>query len=164
MKPWLFAVGLLLMLAACTSSYPYLVSNDDCNCERYTYRDERGKFEIEVTARYEVTDRIASTIEIIFRNGSNESLSLRQAYIKGTSKNVQYPYNDRFQPMPFVVVPPGGMYTMTLSGSDTQASENPWLKIAGERVVLEMRGLLLGGRSLLPILITLVPRNPKISS
>ena len=80
---------MVVMLSACTSSYPYLVSTDDCNCERYTYKDGQGRFEIDITAQYEVTDRVVSTIEIVFRNKSRENLSLRQAYIKGTSKNVR---------------------------------------------------------------------------
>jgi hypothetical protein len=117
-----------------------------------------------VSARYEIKDRITSTIELVFRNKSREALSLRQAYIKGTSSNIQYPFNDRFQPMPFVQIAPGGDYAMTFSGSDSRVSANPWLKIAGEKVVLEIRGLSLGGKTVLPIQLTLVPYNPKVAS
>jgi hypothetical protein len=157
-------MGIALVVSSCTSSYPYLVATDNCNCERFTYREERGRFEIDVSARYEIKDRITSTIELVFRNKSHEALSLRQAYIKGTSSNIQYPFNDRFQPMPFVQIAPGGHYTMTFSGSDSRLSDNPWLKIAGEKVGLEIRGLSLGGKTVLPIQLTLVPYNPKIGS
>jgi len=163
MKAWLVCMGIALMVSSCTSSYPYLVATDNCNCERFTYREIGGRFEIDVSARYEIKERVISTIELVFRNKSREALSLRQAYIKGTSSNIQYPFNDRFQPMPFVQLAPGTDYAMTLSGSDSQDSDNPWLKIAGEKVVLEIRGLTLGGKTILPIQLTLVPYNPKIA-
>lgn len=164
MKSWLFCTGIALAVSSCTSSYPYLVVTDNCNCERFTYREERGRFEIDVSARYEIKDRITSTIDLMFRNKSGEVLSLRQAYVKGTSSNIQYPFNDRFQPMPFVQIAPGGRYSMTFSGSDSRVSDDPWLKIAGEKVVLEIRGLSVGGKTTLPIVLTLVPHNPKIAS
>ena len=125
MKPALLAVIAVVLFSSCSSTYPYLVTTDECNCESFSFKDERGRFEIDVSARYVITDRINSTIEFVYRNQSRDSLSLRQAYLKGTSLNVRYPFNDRFQPMPFVAVPPGGTYTMTLQGSDTEATENP---------------------------------------
>jgi hypothetical protein len=153
-----------LVVSSCTSSYPYLIVTDNCNCERFTYREDRGRFEIDVTARYEVKERITSTIELVFRNTSRDTLSLQQASIKGTSTNIQYPSNGRFQPMPFVRICPGSEYAMTFSGSDSRLSDDPWLKIAGEKVLLEIRGLLLGGKTVVPIRLTLVPHNPKIAS
>jgi hypothetical protein len=157
-------MGIAFIASSCTSSYPYLILTDHCNCERFTYRDERGRFEIDVTARYEVKERITSTIELVFRNKSRDTLSLRQASIKGTSANIQYPTNGRFQPMPFVQIAPGSNYEMTFSGSDSRVSDDPWLKIAGEKVELEIRRLLLGGKTVAPVRLTLVPHNPKIPS
>jgi hypothetical protein len=163
MKPALLAVIAVVLLSSCSSTYPYLVTTDECNCETFSFKDERGRFEIDVSARYVITDRINSTIELVFRNHSRDSLSLRQAYLKGTSLNVRYAFNDRFQPMPFVAVSPGGAYTMTMQGSDTEAMENPWLKIAGERIVLEVKGMLLGLTPVAPIVLTLKPYNPKLA-
>jgi hypothetical protein len=163
MKPAPFAVISVILFASCTSTYPYLVTTDECNCESFSFRDERGRFEIDVSARYVITDRINSTIEFVFRNQSRDSLNLRQALLKGTSLNVRYQFNDRFQPMPFVAVPPGGTYAMKLQGSDSEATENPWLKIAGERIVIEMKGMLLGLRPLEPIVLSLKPYNPKLA-
>ncbi len=163
MKPALLAVIALVVFSSCTSTYPYLVTTDECNCESFRFKDERGRFEIDVSASYVITDRINSTIEFVFRNRSHDSLSLRQAYLKGTSLNVRYQFNDRFQPMPFVAVPPGGTYTMTLQGSDTEPAENPWLKIAGEKVVVEIKGMLLALRPVAPIIVTLKPYNPKLA-
>jgi hypothetical protein len=157
-------MAIALVASSCTSSYPYLITTNNCNCEQFTYREEQGRFEIDVSARYEVNERITSTIELVFRNNSRVTLSLQQAFIKGTSANVQYSFNERFQPMPFVQIAPGGRYTMTLAGSDARRTEDPWLKIAGEKVVLEIRGLTLGGRKVPPVMLTLVPFNPKIAS
>ncbi|MDP2883861.1 MAG: hypothetical protein Q8P51_02420 [Ignavibacteria bacterium] len=163
MKPALLALIAAVVFSSCTSTYPYLVTTDECNCEAFSFKDERGRFKIDVAGRYVITDRINSTIEFVFRNQSRDSLSLRQAYLKGTSLNVRYQFNDRFQPMPFVAVPPGGTYTMTLQGSDTESTENPWLKIAGEKIVIEIKGMLLGLRPLAPIVLTLKPYNPKLA-
>jgi hypothetical protein len=163
MKPALLAALVVVLFSSCTSTYPYLVTTDECNCERFIYNDARGRFEIELSASYVVTDRINSTIEFVFRNRSRDPLNLKQAYLKGTSVNVRYPFNDRFQPMPFVVVPPDGSYTMRLEGGDARGSEDPWLKIAGEKIVVEIKGILLGSKPLAPIVLTLKPFNPKLA-
>jgi hypothetical protein len=157
-------VCIAFVLSSCTSSYPYLVTTDNCNCERFVFREERGRFEIEVSARYEIKERITSTIELVFSNKGREILSLKQAYIKGTSTNVRYAFNGRFQPMPFVQLGPGEDYVMVFSGSDSQTPADPWLKIAGEKVVLEIRGLTCGEKTVVPIQLTLIPRNPNIAS
>lgn len=153
-----------LLLSSCTTSYPYLVLNDNCNCERFVYRDASGKFDLELAAKYVVDDRVRSTLEFTFRNKSREPLSLRQGHIKGTSVNVRYEFNGRLQPLPFVVVPAGQVYTFTMEGADTELTENPWLKIAGEKVVVEIRGLLLGSGLIPPIVLTLQPLNPKLGA
>jgi hypothetical protein len=153
-----------VLFSSCTSSYPYLATTNNCNCEHFVYQDVNHRFEIKASARYEVSDRITSTIELVFRNHSSDTLSLRQAFLKGTSANVHYQFNDRFQPMPFVIVPPAGSYTMTLVGSDTQIGGDPWLKIAGERIDIEITGILLGIKPVPPVHLTLVPYNPRLDS
>ncbi len=163
MKTSLLSLFAAILFSSCTSTFPYLVTTDECNCETFSFKDEQGKFEIDVSAHYVITDRINSTIELVFRNDSRDSLSLRQGHLKGTSLNVRYQFNGRFQPMPFVAVPPGGTYAMTVQGSDTEAQENPWLKIAGEKIVVEMKGMLLGSRPIAPIVLTLKPYNPKLA-
>ena len=163
MKPAALAVLVVFLIPSCTSTYPYLIATDECNCERFIYKDERGRFEIEASARYNITDRIHSTLEFVFRNNSREPLSLKQAYLKGSSQNVRYEFNDRFQPMPFAVVPPAGSYMLKLEGSDPEMSDDPWLKIAGEKIVVEMKGMLLGLKPLAPIVITFRPFNPKLA-
>ncbi len=163
MKPALLAALTLLFLSSCTTTYPYLVTTDRCNCETFVYHDGMGRFDIEVSAQYHVSDRISSTVNLVFRNRSRDTLSLRQAFLKGSSTNIAYQFNDRPQPMPYVGIRPGGEYAMTLEGSDTQPDRDPWLKIAGEQVVLEIRGMLLGTKPLPPVVLTLIPFNPKLA-
>ncbi len=161
MKGWMFLAGVLL--AGCSSSYPYVITNDNCYCERYLYRYPHGAISIEVEAKYAVNDRISSSISLTFHNASRDTLDLRQAFIKGTSRNVRYAANDRFLPLPFVLVPPGGSYSITLEGTEPEVHPNPWHRIAGEQVVLELKGLLLGGKLFDSIIITMIPRNPHFS-
>jgi len=164
MRAWHFLLVVPFILSSCTSSYPYLVLTENCNCERYVHRDPEHKLEVAVSGTYRVSDRVFSSITISFDNRSRDTLSLRQAYLKGTSENVHYQFNGRFQPMPYVLVPPGTTYALTLEGADIDDVKEPWNRIAGERVTLEMRGLLLGQEVLAPIVVTLVPTNPKLLS
>lgn len=53
---------------------------------------------------------------------------------------------------------------MVMEGSDTEIVADPWHKIAGEQVTIELRGLMTGLRRVDPVVITLIPRNPKLSS
>ena len=165
MREWRgWFVALLPLLAACSSTHPYLVTTDNCFCEEFTYRDEGANFTVEVAARYEVGERVTSIIELTFRNMGSDTLDLRQAFVKGTAKNVRYQFNNRFQPLPYVAVPPGESYTMVMEGGDTEIVADPWHKIAGEQVRIELRGLMMGLRRVDPVVITMIPRNPKLSS
>lgn len=155
---------LLLLLAGCTTSYPYLILNENCRCEHYVYDDQRSKIRIELSASYQVRGVVISTLKLSFFNRSNDTLSLKQGYIKAASQNIQYPNNNRFQPLPHVELMPGERYDVEVGGSDTDQKSDPWLKIAGEKVTVELRRLMVGGKELQPIVFTLVPLNPKLPS
>ena len=158
-------VGILLAVcASCTQSYPYLFLTDNCRCEEYTYRDPQQRFEILFKAEYEVDERVVTTVEIEFHNRSNDTLSLQQAYLKGTSRNVRYQYNDKWVPLPYEAIAPQGSYRTIFQGGDSEVVLDPWLKIAGERTVLEIKGLMLGEKLLEMIRVELVPVNPKLTS
>lgn len=155
---------LLILLAGCSSSYPYIFLTDNCRCQTYTYRDVANKIEIEFKAVYKVDEKVSTTVEIVFRNHSRDTLSLQQAFIKGTSRNIRYQYNDKARPLPYVTVPPQQTYSVTLEGTDTEVVEDPWRKIAGERTVIEIKGLMLGEKVLSPVKVDFIPLNPKLSS
>jgi hypothetical protein len=160
----LFLLPMFLVSPGCSRAYPYLIVTDNCQCERYRHESRGHGVAIEFWAEYSVNDRITSVVNILFRNQSRDTLSLKQAFIKGTSRNIRYQNNDRFVPLPFVEVPPGEEYPMTLSGSDVELVEEPWFKVAGERVRVELRGLLIGGKVIDPVVVELVPVNPKVHS
>ncbi len=155
---------LVILFAGCSSSYPYVFLTDNCHCQTYTYRDAAHKIEIELKAEYKVDERVSTTVEIAFRNNSTDTLSLQQAFIRGTSRNIRYQNNDKAIPLPYVTVPPHQEYSVILQGSDTEVVQNPWHKIAGERAVLEIKGLMLGGKMLPPLKVDFIPSNPKLSS
>ena len=133
--------------AGCSNSYPYLFLTDNCRCETYAYRDAQRQFEILFKAEYTVDERVVTTVEIEFRNNSKDTLSLQQGFIKGTSRNISYQYNSKWVPLPYEVIPPQESFTAIFRGGDTQVVPDPWQKIAGERTVLEIKGLLLGKKN-----------------
>lgn len=163
MKNILVIFFIALLCSGCTHTYPYLVLSDHCNCEIYTYRNTRDKIEIEFRASYTLSERVTSSVQLLFRNNSDDTLSLRQAYLTGTSRNVRYQYNGKRRPLPYELIPPHSSYSLAFEGTDTEAVENPWLKIVGERVVLEVTGLILGEKFLPPVSVELMPVNPKLS-
>lgn len=158
---WVFVLS--LAVGACQTSYPYLILNDECRCEEYHYNDPAG-VSITIKARYKVGDAISSRIEITIENRSSDSLDLRQAFIKGTSRNVRYAANNRFLPLPHVVILPGKDYDLALEGQDVDRADDPWLKIAGEQVTIEIRKMYLSGKELQPAVFRLVPKNPKLGA
>ncbi len=160
---WALGIAVVLSVVSCRSTYPYLVTTENCNCERYVFKDRKHNVEIEVEATYHVGERVTSTVEITFHNQSKTTLSLQQAHVKGTSTNVRYQFNDRYQPLPYVILASGKSYTMLFEGSDTELIDEPWHKIAGERITLELKGLMMGLEVLNPIIITMIPVNPKLN-
>lgn len=160
----LAALVVAIAFASCTTSYPYLVLNENCRCPSYVYKDRSGRFEVEVSAEYSVGNRVTSVLQFAFRNSSRELIDMRQGHIKGTSLNMKYEMNGRLQPLPFVIIRPGETYAFTLKGEDTEPVDDGWLKIAGEKVVVEIRGVLIGSQLIPPIIVTLMPLNPKLSS
>ncbi len=152
-----------LLLSSCNQSYIYLIKNDNCNCRKYTYRDVQHHFTIICEAQYKVTDRIETTISLDFENNSNDTLDLRLASVSVKSENVHYEYNGKFLSLPYIVVLPGDSYEMTLNGRDTNAEEHPWYRIAGEQITVTIQRLVIGNVNLDPIVVTMIPVNPKFS-
>jgi hypothetical protein len=151
-------------ITGCAQTYPYLIVTDDCNCTHYRYLDRSSKVEYVLSGDYAVNARVASTIRITLRNLSKDTLSLKQGHIRGSSRNIRYENNGRYVPLPFVDILPGEEFQITLAGTDTETVAEPWFKIAGERVRLEIKGLLLKGKILNPMVVEFIPVNPKLSS
>jgi len=165
------AAGILMSamaLSGCTASsalFPYRVTNNDCNCQGFLARDPKADVSYRFTARYAVRDGIATRIEIDIRNGTTDTLDLSLAHVKISSRNVPYRYNNRFLPVTIPAVAPGREERLTLVGEvETLRTENPWYSIAGEEVVATLKGMRLGGLTLTPQVVRMIPDNPKLAN
>ena len=106
-------------------------------------------------------DGIATTIEIEIFNNSNEKLSLDLAEAKVSSRNIAYQYKDKFLPLPSLTVGPHSSDVVKLIGKEISGEDN-WHEIAGERMTVTIKGLMLGQKMLNEQSVTFVPVNPKL--
>jgi len=165
MKQW----GLLLVsvvLAGCASNsgmIPYNVTTRNCSCERFELKDADVSVLYVFSAWYRVDEAITTRIVVDLINQSHDTLDLSLANIKVSSRNIPYAYNNKFIPIQIHQVLPGEKRTLTLNGeSVTRDSGDPWLKIAGEELVVTLKGMRIRLRTLDPLVVTFVPQNPKL--
>ena len=152
-----------LFLAGCAAGptvYPYLASNDNCNCEEY--RITLYNIEYTYRAHYRMEMGFSTLIEIEFNNRSNDTLSLEYASVRVSSRNVSYQYNDKFVAMPVIIIPPGRSDMIQMKGNSRDTNEN-WNIIAGEQLTLTTRGIRLGSKMLPEMSVVFIPVNPKLS-
>ncbi len=141
---------------------PYRIMNDSCSCERYTVKDPRSPVDYSVEAGYRIDGTITTQITLTIRNASADTLDLSLAAAQVSSRNVPYTYNNRFLPLQRGLVLPGGEETITLKGTTTgPEAGDPRLKMAGEELVLTLKGLRLGSTTLATQAIRFVPVNPQ---
>ena len=144
-----------------TSSYVYRVINNECNCLEYHTVDKKNKIAYLFRGTYSMNEGMSTTIDIEFTNRSNDTLSLELGAVKVSSRNISYQYNDKFLPLPSLVIPPQHSEVVQLTGKSTDVEEN-WHKIAGEQLTLTLRGLRLGRMALPETAVVFVPENPKL--
>jgi len=142
-------------------NYAYRITTDACNCETFTAQDPEYRVEYRFTASYTMNDGIATTVQIDLTNRSSDTLFLDQATAKVNSRNISYMYNNKFLPLPMLVIPPGGSNSVTLNGKD-RVDDNDWHKIAGEQMTVTLKGLREGAREIPPRDVTFIPENPMI--
>lgn len=146
-----------------TDTYPYRAMNNNCSCERYTTADPKVPVRYEFSATYKVDKRITTEITVVVHNGTADTLDMSLGAIRVASRNVQYRYNNKFVPVTIPSVPPHDERTLTLVGTATGDSMDPWLPIAGEQMVLTLKGLRFRGKELATQTIQFVPSNPKFT-
>jgi len=150
-----------LMVAGCSHSYPYRVTDEGCNCEEYTREDEIAQLSYHFVAQYSVGNRIATDIQVTIGNRGADTLDASSAFIKVTSRNVPYEYNDRYISVGIRRIMPGEHRTLTLQGEYVLADgENPWLRIAGELLTLSLEGFTMGDRHISRQEVRFIPNNP----
>ncbi len=145
-------------------SVPYNILNDSCMCEEYTAKDPKLPVTYKFTAHYEVKDRVTTRIELTLENNGNDTLRTSMGYVRVTSRNVAYQYNDKFVPLPMEPIPPHDKRTLTLAGTAVKSNnEDPWVDMAGEQLVVTVKGLRLGKRRLAEQNVTFIPQNPRFN-
>lgn len=161
---WLLSVILLVLISGCAalrSTYSYRAVTDNCNCEEFIFNDKHQKIEYHFRARYKMDGGVVTNIEVEFSNHSRDTLFLDLAAVKISSLNISYRYNDKFIPLPHIIILPSRSDVVTMTGNDT-AGQDDWNKIAGEQLTITLKGLRLGEQLLPEQAITFVPENPKM--
>ncbi len=143
------------------ASYSYRAINNDCNCLEYRVADRPAKVDYLFRARYTMEEGIVTHVEIELTNNNRDSLLLGRGYIKVTSNNVAYQYNDRFLPLPEMIIPPYQHDVVKLVGREVGGKED-WNKIAGEQLRVTIKGIHAGDRELASQTATFIPENPKL--
>jgi len=172
MKKTAAVIVLGLILGGCSSvlrtpasgTYPYRAMNDNCSCERFTTADPKVPVRYEFSAAYKVDKMITTEITVVVYNGSPDTLDMSLGAIRVSSRNVPYRYTNKFVPVTIAAVPPHDERTLVLVGSATgEEPADPWLPIAGEELVLTLKGLRLRAKELARQTIQFVPSNPKFT-
>jgi hypothetical protein len=141
--------------------FGYLVQNDDCRCAEYSTADPDFPVHYRFAATYRMEKGFITSISIHFDNRSRDTLFLDGGAVMVSSRNIDYQYNDKFIPLPDMIVPPGDSEDLDLDGKEVTATPT-WKKIAGERLTLTLKGLRLGETTLGRQVVTFVPENPML--
>ena len=165
MKQWSFLL-VSVVIAGCASNsgmIPYNVTTRNCSCERFEVKDADVPVSYLFSAWYRVDEVITTRIVVDLMNQSEDTLDLSLANIKVSSRNIPYTYNDKFIPIQIHQVLPGEKRTLTLNGESVKRDgTDPWLKIAGEELVVTLKGMRMRFRTLNSLVVTFVPQNPKL--
>lgn len=149
------------LLSGCAPSYLYKAVTNNCNCEEYSVRGSTYPIQYVFRARYRMDEGLVTRIEIDVRNEGPDTILLHTGSVRISSRNVAYQYNNRFVPLPFLILRPGRSETLTLTGRDITGEED-WLKIAGERMTITLRGIRVKETPLPDVSVEFVPDNPKL--
>jgi len=143
------------------TTFGYLAQNENCRCEEYTAADKKFPVRYRFKATYRMESGFITRVRITFENGSRDTMFLNPGTVMVSSKNINYQYNNKFLPLPDLVVPPGHSEDLDLDGKEVTASPT-WKKIAGEQMTLTLKGMRLGDNMLGTQVVTFVPENPML--
>jgi len=155
-------MAILLAGSGCASRYPFVLMVDDRVVRTQTIEDTTNKVRYYYDASYTVRSKVSSRIILIITNNNRWKLSLGSGRIRITSRNIDYEMNNHFLPLPAVDIEPHGRYELTFTGDGRSVVDEPWRLIAGEQMVLTLRGLLLDGKEIPGHVVRLIPINPKL--
>jgi hypothetical protein len=150
-------------LAGCAPhTYNFLVTNEDCKCSTYTVTDKENRITYVFTATYSLDDNMLTTITMRVRNGSDKVLSFNLAHVRVSSQRFDYRYNNKFVPFNPLAIGPGEKQEIQLVGQAEVKDNDEWLRIAGEKMTVTIRGIRLGDKELEIEDLEFVPVNPKL--
>lgn len=155
-------IAVIASANGCTSRYPFILMVDDRVVRTQTIEDAANGVSYRYDASYTVKSHVSSRIILIIMNKNRGTLSLGSGRIRITSRNIDYEMNDRFLPLPAVDIEPHGRYELTFRGTGRSLVDEPWQLIAGEQMVVTLRGLLLDGKEIPGHAVHLIPVNPKL--
>lgn len=163
---WRAVFCFALVFGGCGASvYPYRATDDGCSCELFRVTDEQFGVVYSFSAAYSLRDAMNTRVAISVQNRGVDTLDLSLAYIKITSRNIPYQYNDKFLPVAVPDVPPGETRVLNLDGEvDMSGLPDPWIAIAGEELVVTLKGIQANGKQIPAQVVHFVPMNPKLSS
>ena len=141
------------------TTYGYLVNNNDCRCEEFNTADKKYPVGYRFKASYRMEEGFVTSIAVRFENRGADTLFLDPGAVMVASKNVDYQYNNRFIPLPDMVIPPGSSDELNLDGKEVTAAPS-WRRIAGEQLTVTLRGMRYGENILSQQKIVFIPRNP----
>lgn len=144
------------------STFDYLVQNENCGCREYTTSDRKYPVRYRFEASYRMDAGFITSIKVTFDNRSADTLFLDPGSLMVASKNIEYQYNNKFIPLPDLVVPPGDAEEINLDGREVTSTPS-WRKIAGEQMTLTLKGMRLGEKVLGAQSVTFVPENPLLT-
>ncbi|HEX9005792.1 MAG TPA: hypothetical protein VF889_00765 [Bacteroidota bacterium] len=157
-----------LLLAGCATTavtprgIEYRVTTGNCQCEQYAAKDPAMPVRYDFAAAYEIDEEFVARIRITIHNDGGQTLTFTDAYVKVDSRNVPFQYNDRFVPFTAEQIGPHEERTIPLVGRAPAKQPDPWLAVAGEEMVVTIKGVKYGSHSLAEQTVTFVPRNPKL--
>jgi hypothetical protein len=154
--------AILLAGSGCASRYPFILMVDDRVVRTQTIEDTANRVFYHYDASYTVKSKVSSRIILVITNNNRGKLSLGSGRIRITSRNIDYEMNGRFLPLPAVDIESYGKYELTFIGEGRSVVDEPWQLIAGEQIVLTLRGLLLNGKEIPGHVVRLIPVNPKL--
>lgn len=143
------------------ASFDYLVQNENCRCEEFTTRDRKYPVRYTFRASYRMESGIITTLRISFDNMGTDTLFLDPGSVMVSSKNINYQYNNKFLPLPDMIIPPGDSEDLDLDGKEVTDAPT-WKNIAGEQLTLTLKGMRMGDAVLGTQVVTFVPENPML--
>jgi hypothetical protein len=117
----------------------------------------------EFAAAYEIGDEFVTRIALTVYDDGKAGLTFTDAYVRVSSRNVSFQYNDRFVPLATDPIAAQSSRTITLVGRAAPKGPDPWRAVAGEELVVTIRGIRYGAHTLGARSVTFVPRNPKLA-